>query len=274
MRVLILGGTTEASTLVKGLDPRIDATLSLAGRTSAPRREPVRTRIGGFGGAEGLAAWIVAKRIAAVIDATHPFAARIGAHAALACAAAGVPLLAIRRPPWERRPGDRWTEVEGMAAAALALGAAPRRVFLTIGRLEVGAFAAAPQHDYVVRAIEPIGDALPVPRLTEIAARGPFDEAAEAAFLAGRGIEVLVTKNSGGAATYGKIAAARALGLPVVVVGRPGKPDVPSVPDAEGALAWLRRHIEVRTAIGVHLLPPSAGEGGPRSGSDEGSAPA
>ncbi|KQO54659.1 cobalt-precorrin-6X reductase [Methylobacterium sp. Leaf85] len=240
MRVLILGGTTEASALVKGLDPRIDATLSLAGRTSAPKREPVRTRIGGFGGAEGLAAWIAENRIDAVIDATHPFAARIGRNAALACERTGVALLAIRRPAWERRQGDRWTEVETMSEAVLALGETPRRVFLTIGRLEVGAFATAPQHDYIVRAIEPIGDALPVPRLTEIAARGPFGEAAEMTFLAERRIDILVTKNSGGPATYGKIAATRALGLPVVIVRPPQKPAVESVPDAEGALAWLR----------------------------------
>ncbi|WP_192215999.1 cobalt-precorrin-6A reductase [Methylobacterium bullatum] len=240
MRVLILGGTTEASALVKGLDPRIDATLSLAGRTSAPKREPVRTRIGGFGGAEGLAAWIAENRIDAVIDATHPFAARIGRNAALACERTGVALLAIRRPAWERRQGDRWTEVETMSEAVLALGETPRRVFLTIGRLEVGAFATAPQHDYIVRAIEPIGDALPVPRLTEIAARGPFGEAAEMTFLAERRIDILVTKNSGGPATYGKIAATRALGLPVVIGRPPQKPAVESVPDAEGALAWLR----------------------------------
>lgn len=244
MRVLILGGTTEASALVKGLDPRIDATLSLAGRTSAPKREPVPTRIGGFGGPEGLAAWIAENRIETVIDATHPFAARIGRNAALACERTGVALLAIRRPAWERIQGDRWTEVETMAEAARTLGETPRRVFLTIGRLEVGAFATAPQHDYLVRAIEPIGDALPVPRLTEIAARGPFDEAAEAAFLAERQIEVLVTKNSGGPATYGKIAAARALGIPVVIVRPPRKPDVASVPDAEGALAWLERRLD------------------------------
>ncbi|WP_200925927.1 cobalt-precorrin-6A reductase [Methylobacterium sp. Leaf93] len=243
MRVLILGGTTEASALVKGLDPRIDATLSLAGRTSAPKREPVSTRIGGFGGAEGLAAWIAENRIDVVIDATHPFAARISRNAALACERTGVALLAIRRPAWERRQGDRWTEVETMSEAVLALGETPRRVFLTIGRLEVGAFATAPQHDYIVRAIEPIGDALPVPRLTEIAARGPFGEAAEMTFLAERWIDILVTKNSGGPATYGKIAAARALGLPVVIVRPPDKPDVDSVSDAEGALAWLRERL-------------------------------
>jgi precorrin-6A/cobalt-precorrin-6A reductase len=133
--------------------------------------------------------------------------------------------------------GDRWTDVPDMAAAARALGPEPRRVFLTIGRQEVAAFAGAPQHDYVVRAIEDI--VLPVPRLTSIQARGPFDEGAEAAFLAEGAIEILVSKNSGGSATYGKIAAARALGLPVVMVDRPEKPDVSSVPDAAAALAGI-----------------------------------
>ncbi|NEU13035.1 cobalt-precorrin-6A reductase [Methylobacterium sp. BTF04] len=240
MRILILGGTGEASALVRGLPPGLDATLSLAGRTSAPKAEPVPTRSGGFGGAEGLGAWIVEHRIGCVIDATHPFAARISANAAQACAATGTTLLAIRRPAWDPVPGDRWIDAADMAAAVLALGDTPRRIFLTVGRLEVGAFAVAPQHDYVVRAIEPIGDALPVPRLTTIAARGPFDVQAETAFLAERGIAVLVSKNSGGAATYGKIAAARALALPVVMVRRPAKPAVASVADAAGALDWLK----------------------------------
>lgn len=238
-RILILGGTGEASGLVRSLPAGFDVTLSLAGRTAAPKPEPVPTRIGGFGGAEGLAAWIAAQRIDAVIDATHPFAARISANAAQACAITGTRLLAIRRPAWKAVPGDAWILVDDMTAAALALGEVPRKIFLTVGRLEVGAFAVAPQHDYVVRAIEPIGDALPVPRLEVIAARGPFDAAAETAFLEDRGIAVLVSKNSGGAATYGKIAAARGLGLPVVMVRRPPKPDVSSVPDAAGALAWL-----------------------------------
>jgi len=240
MRILILGGTGEASALVRGLlaqEPRVSITLSLAGRTSQPKPEAVATRIGGFGGAEGLAAWIARERIDLVIDSTHPFAARIGANAAQACAETGIPLLAIRRPAWTPLPGDRWIIVPDMAAAARALGEAPCRVFLTIGRQEVAAFAAAPQHDYVVRAIEDI--ALAVPRFTAIRARGPFDTAAETAFLAERAIAVLVSKNSGGDATYGKIAAARALGLPVVMVSRPDKPAVPSVPDVAGALAWI-----------------------------------
>lgn len=240
MRILILGGTGEASALVRGLlahGERFALTLSLAGRTREPKAQAVPTRIGGFGGAEGLAAWLRQERTDLVIDATHPFAARIGANAARACAETGTRLLAIRRPAWMPQAGDRWIPVPDMAAAALALGPIPRRVFLTIGRQEVAAFAAAPQHDYVVRAIEPID--LAVPRLTAIQARGPFDAAAEAAFLTEREIEVLVSKNSGGDATAGKIAAARGLGLPVVMVSRPAKPDVPSVPDAAAALAWI-----------------------------------
>jgi len=236
-RCLILGGTGEASALVRSLPPGIEATLSLAGRTQAPKAEPVPTRIGGFGGVDGLAAYITQNRITCVIDATHPFAARMSANAARACARTGTELLAIRRPAWDPVPGDRWTPVPDMAAAALALGEKLRRVFLTVGRQEVDAFAAAPQHDYVVRAIESVS--LAVPRLTAISARGPFAEADEAAFLRDQGIDVLVSKNSGGAATYGKIAAARGLGLPVVMVARPPKPDVPSVADAAGALAWL-----------------------------------
>ncbi|MCJ2043267.1 cobalt-precorrin-6A reductase [Methylobacterium sp. J-078] len=240
MRILILGGTGEASALVRGLLARGDphgVTLSLAGRTSQPKAQPVPTRIGGFGGAEGLAAWLAQDRTDLVVDATHPFAAQMSANAAEACARTGTRLLAIRRPAWEPVSGDRWTTVPDMAAAALELGPEPRRVFLTIGRQEVGAFAAAPQHDYVVRAIEGID--LAVPRLTSIRARGPFDAAAEAAFLAEGAIEVLVSKNSGGDATYGKIAAARALGLAVVMVARPEKPDVPSVPDVAAALAGI-----------------------------------
>ena len=243
-RLLILGGTTEATALARALadEAGFAPILSLAGRTSAPMASPVPARVGGFGGEEGLARYLAVEGIAAVIDATHPFAARISANAARAAVRAGVPLLAIRRPAWEREPGDAWTEVKDMAGAAQALGPVPRAVFLTIGRQEVSAFAGAPHHSYVVRSIEPVGDALPVPRLTTITARGPFDAEAEAALMREAGIEVVVSKNAGGTATYGKIVAARRLGLPVVMVRRPAKPEGPSVPDAAGALAWLRAH--------------------------------
>ncbi|MGX7705062.1 cobalt-precorrin-6A reductase [Methylobacterium sp. Gmos1] len=244
MRILILGGTTEAAGLVRLLAgrPDYDVTLSLAGRTAAPLALPARTRIGGFGGAEGLAATLRDDRIAALIDATHPFARVISRNAALASRAAGVPLLAVRRPPWRQVAGDDWCEVDSVAGAVPALGEAPRRVFLTVGRLELAAFAAAPRHRYLVRTIEPVGDALPGIDVTAIEARGPFGPAEEEDLMRRHGVEVLVTKNSGGAATYGKIAAARSLGLPVVIVRQPDLPDVPRVAEAGAALAWLEAH--------------------------------
>ena len=241
MRILILGGTGEAAEIARHLAgrPGLSATLSLAGRTADPKPQALPTRTGGFGGPEGLAAHLRAEGIDRLIDATHPFAARISANAARAAEQAGVPLLAVRRPAWAPQPGDAWIEVDSVPEAADALGAEPRTVFVTVGRNEVAAFARAPQHRYIVRTIEPVAGALPVPDLVEIQARGPFDAAAEAALMTGHGVEVLVSKNAGGAATAGKIAAARRLGLPVVMVRRPEKPGVEAVTDAAGALRWL-----------------------------------
>jgi precorrin-6A/cobalt-precorrin-6A reductase len=244
MRILILGGTTEASALAGALEHEcgIDAVLSLAGRTADPKHAPIPTRIGGFGGVDGLLRYLAEEAIDAVVDATHPFAAQISRNAVAACAARGVPLLAIRRTAWERQDGDRWIEVRTMEQAVEALGREPRRVFLTVGRLELGPFAAAPEHFYLVRTIEPIGDVLPIPQVAALQARGPFDETIERALMTEHRIEILVTKNSGGTATYGKIAAARALGIPVVIASQPSKPDVPAVQNADEALAWIRSH--------------------------------
>jgi precorrin-6A/cobalt-precorrin-6A reductase len=253
MRVLILGGTSEASRLAERIRGRadIEPVVSLAGRTDDPRRLPVATRVGGFGGIEGLKRYLARERIEAAVDATHPFAAIISRNAAEACRAVGVPLLAIRRPAWRPQAGDRWIETGSMVEAAQALGPVPRRVFLTIGRMELGPFAAAPGHYYLVRTIEPIGDALPAPSVFALRARGPFDEEAERALMSAHRIDVLVTKNSGGTATYGKIAAARRLGLPVVVIERPAKPEGPEVEDVEEALAWLVHHLAAPKKRGV-----------------------
>ncbi|MBB4039559.1 precorrin-6A/cobalt-precorrin-6A reductase [Microvirga flocculans] len=244
MRILILGGTTEASALAARLagHSAFNPLLSMAGRTSDPRPLPIPTRVGGFGGVEGLARFLVQERIEAVVDATHPFAAVMSRNAAGACAQAQVPLLALRRPAWTPQEGDRWIDVPSMEQAVQALGEAPARVFLTVGRLELPPFARAPQHTYLVRTIEPIGDALPVPNVIAIQDRAPFDEAAERALMERARVEVVVTKNSGGAATYPKIAAARTLRLPVVVVARPDKPrGVEEAATAEAAFAWLER---------------------------------
>jgi precorrin-6A/cobalt-precorrin-6A reductase len=236
--VLILGGTGEARALAERLAarPGFRVTLSLAGRTAAPAAAPCALRVGGFGGPDGLAAWLAAERIGALVDATHPFARRISANARAAARAAGVPLVALARRPWAAVAGDRWTRVPDMPAAAGALGEiTPARVFLAIGRQEVAAFRAAPRHRYLVRSVEPPDPADLPPRAETILARGPFTEAEERALLAARGIEVVVAKNSGGEATYGKIAAARALGLPVVMVDRPPSEGV----SLEAALAHL-----------------------------------
>lgn len=253
MRVLILGGTTEATALAALMagEPAYETLVSLAGRTASPSVLPVPMRVGGFGGAEGLARFLAGERIVAVVDATHPFAARISRHAAEACAGTGVPLLALRRPPWRPLPGDRWSEVADVEGAVPALGPEPRRVFLTIGRQALAPFAAAPQHRYLVRTIEPVGDALRVPHLDLVAARGPFAEADERALMVREGVEVLVSKNAGGTATAAKLAAARALGLSVIMVRRPAKPLVETVEDPAAALAWCRAHAGASTRRAV-----------------------
>lgn len=240
MRLLVLGGTTEASAIARGLagDARFDAVLSFAGRTRAPVAPPIAHRIGGFGGAEGLAGYLRAEGVDVLVDATHPFAARISANAVAAAGMAGVRLLAVRRPEWVAVAGDRWQVVADMGAAAAALGDAPRRVFLSVGQLELGAFLDHAQHSYVVRSVDPPPVELVPGGAVVLSARGPFDEAGEIALLRQHGIEVLVTKNSGGSATFAKLAAARALGLRVVMVARPVAVG-PAVESAGAALGWL-----------------------------------
>jgi precorrin-6A/cobalt-precorrin-6A reductase len=240
MRVVILGGTTEASQLARLLagDNRFEAILSLAGRTASPKPQPLPTRIGGFGGIAGLKAWLRENGIAAVIDATHPYAAQISAHAVAACNALSIPLGSIVRAPWERESDDKWIEIETTEAAALALGSTPARVFLSIGRQELAAFAAAPQHHYIARTIDPPEVALP-PDIRFIHDRGPFDAVAEEVFFARERVDIVVSKNSGGIATYPKIAAARRLQLPVVMIGRPQKPHGVVLEGPEAATKWL-----------------------------------
>lgn len=226
-------------------------TLSLAGRTAAPAALPVPVRSGGFGGVAGLADYLMAERIDALIDATHPYAAVISGNAAQAARSANVPLLAFRRPAWARREGDRWTEVADVNAAVEALGEKPRRVFLALGRKEVAPFAQAPQHHYLVRSVDPIDPPLAVPHADYILARGPFGEDDERTLLTTRGIEVIVSKNSGGSATYGKIAAARALGIDVIVLRRLELPEAPSAETVDAALAWLDHALAPQAVRGV-----------------------
>jgi precorrin-6A/cobalt-precorrin-6A reductase len=249
LRVLILGGTTEASALAKLLagDVRFDATLSLAGRTRQPKAQSLATRIGGFGGIEGLARYIESDGVRAVVDATHPFADQISANAVAACTRTGMPLATLLRAPWIQQAKDRWQIVHDTHEAAGAIGQTPQRVFLSLGRQELHAFAASPQHHYVARVIDtPDGDVLP-PDLEILQARGPFDRSAERTLLADGRIDVLVSKNAGGMATYAKIEAARDLGLPVIMIARPQKPAGHVVHGAEEAIAWLAQHVHEDT---------------------------
>jgi precorrin-6A/cobalt-precorrin-6A reductase len=235
-RILVLGGTTEARQLAGQLALRGEVTLSLAGRTASPVEQGVPIRVGGFGGAEGLAAYLKDHRIDLLVDATHPYAAQISANAAEAARLAGVQAIALHRPAWERMPGDRWTTVEDAAEAVELLGEHPRKVFLALGRQELAPFEDAPQHSYLIRSVDPVAPPLAVPDATYILARGPFSEADDRALLETHGIDAIVAKNSGGPATYGKIAAARALGIEVFLIRRPPLPALPSGTSVEDVL--------------------------------------
>ena len=236
-KVLILGGTTEAAELARRLEG-MPVVTSLAGRTRAPAALPGEVRIGGFGGAEGLAAYLRDNAVAAVIDATHPFAATISRHAEEACRQAGVPRLALVRPEWVAGPGDHWIEVDDMEAAVAAVPSGAR-AFLTVGRQELDPFASRADAWFLARVIDP--QEQPAPDIALVAGRGPFDLDAERALLAGHGITVVVAKNSGGGASRPKLAAARELGIPVILVRRPAPPAGPRAATAEEALEWLHR---------------------------------
>ena len=261
MKLLILGGTGEATRLAELLAgrPDIEATISLAGRTSRPAALPLPTRIGGFGGADGLAAHLTAEGIDLLIDATHPFAERISANARAASRATGVPLLVLTRAPWTARPGDRWTEVASLDEAAAVLGPAPRRVLLTVGRLGLAAFEAAPQHDYLIRSIDP-PDGLDLPLARVILDRPPFDAEAEEKLMREEAVEVLVTKNSGGPATYGKIEAARRLALPVILVAPPRRADAPTLHRPEDVLDHIdHARLPAERGVSSQGSPPGRG---------------
>jgi len=240
MRVLILAGTAEAAALAEACAARqsIELICSLAGRTRAPSPLPGELRVGGFGGVEGLVEFLEARAIDRVIDATHPFAAQMARHAEQACRRAGVPRLRLLRPPWRRRPGDRWIEVFQLSEAACRLPGLGRRALLTVGQRDLDAFAGLRDVWLLIRTIEPPAR-LPSASSVWLGGRGPFALENELALLREHAIEVLVTKASGGEATCAKLAAARALGLPVLMVRRPEPPPGPLVQSMAEALAWL-----------------------------------
>jgi precorrin-6A/cobalt-precorrin-6A reductase len=242
LRILILGGTGDARKLAQSLlgDSRVVLTYSVAGRTTAPLLPDCDIRHGGFGGVDGLVDFLKANEIALAVDATHPYAAQMSAHAAAACDQAEVPLLALRRPAWTPTSDDNWQMVPDMIAAAKAIGWVPQRVLLTIGQLELGPFIRRPHHQYLIRTVEP-PRAFGVPLQSRvITGRGPFSVDDEKDMLRKHYVEKIITKNSGGSATIAKLVAAREMSIPVIMVERPALPDVEQVVDTpEAAKRWI-----------------------------------
>jgi len=246
-RMLILGGTAEAAALTRAAADRFGAALdiitSLAGRTSNSGKLCGQVRIGGFGGVDGLTRYLLGHAIDLLIDATHPFAATISAHARRAADASAIPRLQLWRPAWPRHPLDRWIEVADMSGAAAAMARAGRRALVTVGAGELAAFAGLSQVWMLVRLIDAPASPPPLSNYELLLARGPFRAAGERRLMESYGIDVLVTKASGGEATSGKIEAARALNLPVVIVRRPLPEAGPRVEQIEDALGWIDEHL-------------------------------
>ena len=213
--------------------------LSYAGRVAAPKAQAIAVRIGGFGGVPGLLHYLRHEGVTHLVDATHPFAAQMSGNAVAAAAQAGVPLLALTRAPWHPGPDDRWQSVASVPAAVAALAGPPQRVMLALGRMHLNAFAAQPQHHYVLRLVDAPDGPLPLPQHTVLVARGPFDVASDAALMRSHGVTTVVCKNAGGSGARAKLDAARSLGLPVVMIARPtivARREAASVAEV---LAWL-----------------------------------
>lgn len=246
-RLLILGGTAEAAELARRAGEtyagRLQVVTSLAGRL-APRRDLAgEVRSGGFGGADGLARYLDTEAIDWLIDATHPFAEAISAHAGAACGKSGVPRLVLARPPWRRHPEDDWREVDGMAGAAGLVAGLGKRAFLSVGPGSARAFSQVKGVWFLVRVIETPDHPLPLAEYELITGHPPFTVYDERRLIAEHEIDVLITKNSGGLATEAKLGAARAATIPVVMVKRPPPPPGDLVESAEAALEWLGRRL-------------------------------
>lgn len=243
LRLLILAGSGDAALLTKRLAerPTLVTTTSFAGRVEhlkLPTLPPgCRVRVGGFGGVEGLIRYLTSEKIDALIDATHPFAAQMHQNAALACEYLHLPLLALTRPPWKQE-GRRWHEVDDIPAAAALAPALGKRIFLTIGRQELEPFAVHADRWFLIRSIDKPGVPLPAQHQL-LLERGPFSFDDEMRLMREHCIDLLVSKNSGGSATFAKIAAAHALDIPIVMVKRPARKIVPSVESVEEVLGWI-----------------------------------
>lgn len=216
----------------------IETIFSYAGRTLAPVPQPLPTRIGGFGGVAGLACYLNTEAITHVIDATHPFAARMSRNAVAACAHAGTPLIRLERAPWVAQAGDNWTMVDRVEDMVDALPDSPARVFLAIGKQQIGLFSAKPQHHYVLRLIDAPDAPLPLPQTTVVLARGPFTVQGDIAMMRQHQITHVLAKNAGGTAAQAKLEAARTLHLPVIMAARPSLPG-PALDNVDAVMNWL-----------------------------------
>jgi precorrin-6A/cobalt-precorrin-6A reductase len=219
--------------------PDLYAVASLAGAVQAPAALPLPTRVGGFGGDAGFAAWLVAHRPRMVVDATHPFAARIGPRTAVACAAHRVPYLRLLRPPWRPGEGDDWVDIAQAEDAACVIPPGAR-VFLSTGGQRLSRFAGLTGRHVVWRGIDPLAAPCPIPGAVFVQGRPPFSVAAERALMADHRIDWLVTRNAGGDMGRAKLDAARALGVRVAMIARPPAPDAPTVTSVAAALARIR----------------------------------
>ena len=246
IRLLILGGTGDAAELSAKVAniPGIEAIASLAGRTREPILPAGNIRVGGFGGAAGLAEYLRQMQIDVLIDATHPFASQISENAAVAAREVGIPHLMLIRRPWEKVAGDRWIEVDSTSAAADVLQNQAKRVFLTVGRQELAAFAHLQDIWFLMRVIDPPGADALVPPGVILCDRGPFTLTQEREILIQHHIDTIISKNSGGNATYAKIIAARELGVQVVMVKRPPVPPGEQVAEVDAAVKWLKETVD------------------------------
>ncbi len=217
----------------------IDAVFSYAGRVAKPKEQPLPTRVGGFGGADGLATYLRDNSITHVIDATHPFAAQMSWNAYHACAQEGVELIALARPAWQARAGDDWRYVADIEGAVAALDGAAKRVLLALGKLNLPAFAAQPQHHYILRLVDQPETPPAVPHHTVVVARGPFDVAGDRALMEQHSVEAVVCKNAGGIGAEAKLHAARALNIPVIMIDRPKLPPRLELATVEAVLTHI-----------------------------------
>ncbi len=243
-KLLILGGTGDALVLAERVQrmPDLLVISSLAGRTRQPVLPTGQIRTGGFGGEQGLVDYLRSNQIDFLIDATHPFAQRISENAAGAALVCGMPFLVLERSAWSKNSDDHWLEVSDHQAAAELLPQLGQRIFLTIGRQELGFYAHLQDLWFLMRSID-LPDLPLIPPGELLLAKGPFDLAAERKLLLKYQIQAIVSKNSGGEATYAKILAAKELGLPVVMIQRPAISTGERAHTVDQAIKWLQSQL-------------------------------